>query len=221
MCGRFSLHTLPETIAQHFQVPEVPFIERHYNIAPTQDIPVVRAAGEGREMVPLRWGLVPFWSREPKTGYSMINARAETVAAKPAYRAAFRRRRCLIPADGFYEWRAGEDRKQPYHIRMKHGDVFAFAGLWEHWEGNGRTVESCTIIVTAANELIRPIHDRMPVILDPANYGQWLDPDMQKPESLMPLLRPFPAGHMIAYPVSRRVNSPRNDDQGCIEPADD
>jgi putative SOS response-associated peptidase YedK len=148
----------------------------------------------------------------------MINARAETVAEKPAYRAAFKRRRCLIAADGFYEWKPGTPKKQPFYIRLKGGEPFAFAGLWEHWEQEGKKIESCTIIVTDANKLMAPIHDRMPVILAPQEYDRWLDPALQDPAAILPLLRPYPAGDMEAYPVSTLVNSPKNDRPELIAP---
>ena len=148
MCGRFTLHTPPGVLQKHFGVDEVPAMSASYNIAPSQDIAAVRSVEGRRGMTLLRWGLLPSWARDAKTGYSMINARAETVADKPAYRAAFRQRRCLIPADGFYEWRQTGAGKQPYHIRMKDGGVFAFAGIWERRERDGEVTESCSIIVT-------------------------------------------------------------------------
>jgi putative SOS response-associated peptidase YedK len=169
-------------------------------------------------MALLRWGLVPSWAKEVKSGYSMINARAETVADKPAYRTAFRLRRCLIPADGFYEWRQTGDGKQPYHIRMKDGAVFAFAGIWERRERDEGVIESCSIIVTAANDAIRPVHDRMPVIVAPRDYASWLDPELRDPGKVNPYLRAWPADEMEAFPVSSRVNRPANNDAGCIEP---
>ncbi|MGD8312741.1 MAG: SOS response-associated peptidase, partial [Gammaproteobacteria bacterium] len=164
MCGRFSLAVLPDTLARHFSLSGVPALGPRYNIAPSRDIAAIRQGGQGRECVPLRWGLVPAWSDEPKTRYSTINARAETVADKPAYRQSFRHRRCLIPATGFYEWQQAGDGRIPHHIRRKDGGLFAFAGLWDRWEKAETTLESCTIIVTAANKLMAPIHDRMPVI---------------------------------------------------------
>ncbi len=167
MCGRFTLRTPTHRLAEAFGVRDLPNLPPRYNIAPTQDAAVVRPGpeGEARELAMLRWGLVPSWSEGP-SAYSMINARAETVATKPAFRAAFRHRRCLVPADGFYEWQRVDGGKQPYLVELASGEPFAFAGLWEHWEG-GDVIESFTIIVTEANELLRPIHERMPVILDP------------------------------------------------------
>jgi putative SOS response-associated peptidase YedK len=218
MCGRFTLHTPYDQLGEHFGIADMPETAASYNIAPSQTVPAVRVGEQRRELVMLRWGLVPAWARDAKTTYRMINARAESVAEKPAYRTAFRRRRCLVPADGFYEWRQTADGKQPYYIRMKNAGIFAFAGLWEHWEGNDEVIESCTIIVTEANDIIRPVHDRMPVIIAPADYTQWLDPERQEPASLRPLLRPYPAEAIEVYPVSRRVNSPKNNDAECIAP---
>ena len=189
-----------------------------YNIAPSQDIAVVRAGGGRRHMALLRWGLVPAWAKEVKSGYSMINARAETVADKPTYRTAFKHKRCLIPTTGFYEWKREGSAKVPYHIRMPGSEVFAFAGLWDRWERDGEGFDSCSIIVTAANPDIQPIHDRMPVIVNPAQYNSWLNPGQFNRPQLESLLVPF-AGQLETFPVSRRVNSPANDDAGLIEPA--
>ena len=192
----------------------LPNIRPRYNLAPTQDAPIVRMTGGDRELVMLRWGLVPSWSDGPDTRYRMINARAETVATKPAFRSAFKLRRCLVPADGFYEWRKAENGKQPYRIALQDGEPFAFAGLWERWGVPGNEiVESFTIIVTEANELIRVIHDRMPVILDAADYDEWLQGSDGEH-----LLKPFSSDRMAAHPVSTYVNSPKNDDPKCIEP---
>jgi putative SOS response-associated peptidase YedK len=196
-------------------------MQPRYNIAPTQPVATVRTArGSGdREMVFLRWGLVPSWSKDPSIGSRMINARSETVADKPAFRAAFRRRRCLVPADGFYEWQKQNGWKQPFYIHLREGRPFAFAGLWEFWKGEGDVIiESCTLLTTEPNDLIRPLHSRMPVILHPQQYDLWLDPGLDAPERLRPLLRPYPFADMEAYPVSRFVNKPQNDDPRCIEP---
>ncbi len=177
-----------------------------------------RPDGVGRELALPRWGLVPSWSAGPDSGYSMINARAETVATKPAFRRAFRQRRCLVPADGFYEWAKVGTRKQPYFIRLRSGEQpMAFAGLWEHWASHtGQDViESFTIIVTEANDLLRPIHQRMPVILAADDYGRWLDPEAADGREL---LRLCPPESLEAHPVSTRVNNPRNNDHGLVEP---
>jgi len=219
MCGRYNLITDAQALVDFFRVRNNLELKPRYNIAPSQDVPAVRQSGGGRELALLHWGLIPSWAKDEKIGYRMINARAETVAEKPSFRAAFRRRRCLIPTTGFYEWKSVADGKQPYNIRIGDGKLFAFAGLWEHWEGqNDRTVESCTIIVTNSNEAVRPLHDRMPVILHPGDYGTWLDTELQDPAMLQPLLRPCPSKWLNYYPVSRKVGSPANDDPECVRP---
>ncbi len=223
MCGRYSLTTPVEAVGRLFQVAERPNLKPRYNIAPSQDAPVVRA-GEagGRVLEPMRWGLIPSWAKEAKVGYRMINARAETVAQKPAFRGAFRQRRCLVPADGFYEWRKLGKVKQPYRITLADGGPFAFAGLWERWRApDGRAVSSFTIITTEANRLLRPIHDRMPVILDAADHDAWLDTAGVGPEEAARPLHPYFAEGLVAVPVSTRVNSPKNDDAACIVPLED
>ena len=218
MCGRFTLATSTETLARYFELLDVPTLTPRYNIAPGQDIAVIRQGEAGRDCVMLRWGLVPSWSKAPKTTYRTINARAETVADKPAYRQAFRQRRCLIPASGFYEWQARDGGKVPYHIRLKRRGLMAFAGLWEHWERDGQVLDTCTIIVTSANSLMKPIHDRMPVILEKTQFADWLDRHNTRKDVLLPMLAPSSADHMEAYPVSRRVNHPKHDDPACLEP---
>ncbi len=217
MCGRFVLHTPPESLAEYFDIDVIPDLAASYNIAPSQSVAAVRVPEQDREMVMLRWGLLPSWAKTAKTNYSMINARTETVAEKPAYRTAFRQRRCLIPADGFYEWRQIPDGKQPYYIRMRKDGVFAFAGLWERWIGPDEKIDSCSIIVTEANDTIRPVHDRMPVIIRPADFDQWLDPECRDADAMKELLQPWPAEEMTANPVSKYVNSPANNDAHCIE----
>jgi putative SOS response-associated peptidase YedK len=181
MCGRYTLAESPRKLAKRFDVPEtpdLPFDGQRYNIAPTQQVPIVRQKDKKLEMVLAKWGLIPSWAKDMKIGNQLINARADTVATKPSFRSAFKSRRCLIPADGFYEWRKTEDGKQPFHIRMKDKEPFAFAGLWERWRPEeGEPVESCTIITTDANELMGPIHNRMPVILAPEDYATWLRTD--------------------------------------------
>ena len=218
MCGRFTLRTPAKDIAKFFDVT-VPEFDPRYNIAPSQDIATVRFSPEKerREFGFLRWGLVPFWADDPKTGYKMINARAETVAQKPAFRKAFARQRCLIPADGFYEWKKADGKKQPFLIHMKDDGPFAFAGLWEHWQGGDEQIESCTIIVTEPNDLIAAIHDRMPAILHPEDYDTWLDPKFEDKEKLQGLLIPFSPSELEAYPVSRVVNKPDNDFEKCVQ----
>jgi putative SOS response-associated peptidase YedK len=220
MCGRFTLRQSAEEIAQAFQISDVPPLEPRYNIAPTQPVATVLRTAENpdRQLRMLHWGLIPFWADDPKLGSKLINARAETVADKPAFRSAFRHRRCLIVADGFYEWQQQENGKQPFYLRLKDDRPFALAGLWEHWEEDGgEAIDSCTILTTDANELTSPIHSRMPVILDPKDYDMWLDSSVRKSESLQSLLRPYASEKMEAYPVSKTVNRPTNDRPECIE----
>ncbi|MEM9682947.1 MAG: SOS response-associated peptidase [Pseudomonadota bacterium] len=217
MCGRYSLTTPTEGLRALFGFDELPNLPPRYNIAPTQDVAAVRSSPDNgkRSFTLFRWGLIPSWAKDPSIGSKMINARAETVAEKPAYRAAFRRRRCLIPADGFYEWEKREDGgKQPWRITLKEGGPFAFAGLWEDWLGaDGSEVETCTIVTTNAAPVIKRIHHRMPVILDPSDFDVWLSGE---PEVAYELLRPF-AGELDAYCVSTRVNNVRNDDRSLID----
>jgi putative SOS response-associated peptidase YedK len=223
MCDSYKLDASPRLLAARFQVPrdvpELPFEGHLFNIAPSQQVPIVRQGKDAREMALGRWGLIPYWAKDAKIGYSLINARADTVAEKPAFRSAFKRRRCLIPADGFYEWQAtGTKVKQPYFIRMKDQEPFAFAGLWEEWTApEGEAVQSCSIITTDPNELMKPIHNRMPAILSANNYTTWLDPE-ELPDTLKGLLHPYDPVQMEAYPVSTFVNRPINQGPKCIEP---
>lgn len=221
MCGRFTLRTAPDKIAQTF-LALVPEMRPRYNIAPSQPVAAVRldANRHQRELVSFRWGLIPSWADDPRIGYRTINARAETVATKPSFRRAFQKRRCLIVADGFYEWKKNGRSKQPYFIHKRDDGPFAFAGLWESWRGGGETIESCTLIVTAANRLMEPIHDRMPVILRPEDYDLWLDTDFENRAKLEEMLRPYLGDDLEAYPVSTLVNKPQNDMPHCVEPMD-
>ncbi len=224
MCGRFTLRASPSVIAAQFGIFEIPALTARFNIAPTQQVPVVRLQpgqvdGGHRELVLLRWGLVPGWATDATIGNRLINARAETAAEKPAFRSAMRSRRCLMVADGFYEWQKTGRARQPYFIRLRDDRPFGFAGLWESWQRPDRVpLETCTLLTTDANELVRPIHDRMPVILAPDSYAAWLDPSNTDPRALRPLLAPFPSAAMEAYPVSSVVNTPANDVPGCTEP---
>lgn len=221
MCGRFSQGTPADILAQLFQLADIPSWTPRYNIAPTQLVPTVVVTSEhpSRQFRAWRWGLIPSWAKDPSIGSRMINAQAETASTKPAFRAAFRRRRCLMLADGFYEWQQLGRRKQPFHVRMRDGTPFAFAGLWEHWKGpDGAAIDSCTLLTTEPNDLIRTFHHRMPVILDPKEYDLWLDPGIQEPQRLQPLLRPYSSEVLAAYPVSTRVNNPANDTPDCIQP---
>jgi putative SOS response-associated peptidase YedK len=220
MCGRFVQYSNPEVYASAFAVEALFDARPRYNLAPTQPVLAVRQAETGaREIVPLRWGLVPAWSKGPDNRYSMINARAETVDTKPAYRNAFKRRRCLIPSEGFYEWKAGEQGKTPYLIRRTDGEPFGMAGLWETWRNpDGEPLESCTVIVTDANDLVRQLHDRMPVVLAPEDYTAWLDPETKDLVHLKALLRPALPDPWTLVEVSRKVNSPKNDSPDLLEP---
>jgi putative SOS response-associated peptidase YedK len=216
VCGRYELHSNPAAIALAFGLAHVPPLHPRYNVAPMQEVPIVRVSASGaRELVAVRWGLVPRWAKDPAIGSKMINARGETVATKPSFRTAFRRHRCLVPANGFYEWMPTADgRKQPVLIAMKDGSVFAFAGLYERWlTGDGEPLDSCTILTTDANDLLRAVHDRMPVIVAPDQYARWLDPAQDGPQALV---APYASDAMTWWPVSSRVNSVRHDDASLI-----
>jgi len=234
MCGRYSLTTPPEAMRRLFGFEILPNLPPRYNIAPTQEAPIVRPAADGtggdgaRDLALARWGLLPRFAKSPADGAKMINARSETVAEKPAFRDAFRKRRCLVPADGFYEWQklaeGPKAPKQPWRIGLKGGGPFAFAGLYETWQppsetegGGSDPILSFTILTTDANPAIAKIHARMPVILAPSDHGLWLSADAG-PADLQPLLRPFPAAEMGYYRIGTHVNAVRNDDAHCIAP---
>jgi putative SOS response-associated peptidase YedK len=220
MCGRYTLASPTERLAEEFGVDAASIeLAPNYNVAPTQQVAAVLDEGGQRRLEVLRWGLIPPWADDPGIGSRMINARSETAPGKPSFRRAFRERRCLIPADGFYEWQRTNGAKQPYYIHMEDGRPFAFAGLWESWSKGGEgEVRTCTILTTGANALVGEVHDRMPVILAHDAYDVWLDPASERDE-LTGLLAPYPVDEMEAYPVSRFVNSPSNNDPRCIEPA--
>ena len=219
MCGRFTLKTPVEDLAKHFGLADIPDLPPRYNIAPTQPVATVLVLTDDRQFRLMRWGLVPFWAKDLSVGNRMINARAETIAEKPAFKKALKERRCIIMADGFYEWALKGKVKQPMYIVGKDGKPFGFAGLWERWEPpEGEPVESCTIITTTSNEVIAPFHERMPVILAPDDYHLWLAPDVHEPDRLLPLLRPCPAENLEAFPVSLVVNSPSHESPECVEP---
>ncbi|NEX22807.1 SOS response-associated peptidase [Thiorhodococcus mannitoliphagus] len=222
MCGRFAQFSLPEALEAYFDVADgYDFPPPRYNIAPGSQILALRGGTHGRpNFVSLHWGLIPSWAKDRKFGYRTINARAETVAEKPSFRDAFKSRRCLIPADGFYEWKATPDGKQPYFIRLKDQSPMAFAGLWESWTDRetGEVVLSGTIIVTQANDLVRQIHDRMPVILGPGEFPAWLDPSAKAEPRLQGLLRPIDPAQLVIHPVDRRVGKPTNEDPSLILP---
>lgn len=219
MCGRFSLAQSAESIAETFQLNAVPDWQPRYNIAPTQTIPAIVQTLEqqSRTFKPFRWGLIPSWAKDESIGSKLINARAETLAEKPAFRDAFRRRRCLILADGFYEWKTQAGQKQPFYFQLESRKPFAFAGLWERrGAAGGELLETCTIITTDANPSSSTIHHRMPVILDPQEYDRWLDPNLTETDELRSLLDPY-SDDLKIYPVDRAVNSPAHDAPDCIQ----
>jgi putative SOS response-associated peptidase YedK len=227
MCGRFAFYSPHEAVVRLFGLPiDSPAVEPRYNIAPTTFVPAVRADRDGtatRGLALLYWGLVPAWAREKSIGARMINARAETLREKPAFREAFRRRRALVVADGYYEWmKLGASLKQPYFLQPASGAPFAFGALWESWRdpASGDPLESCTLITTAASASIAHIHDRMPFIVPPASYAEWLDPANQDVDCLDRLLGAGGAGNMTARPVGRRVGNARNEGPDLIEPVE-
>lgn len=229
MCGRFVSASPPDELARYFGAEQVTeeVREPSYNVAPTSDVYVVVDTGEVRRLETYHWGLIPFWAKDAKVGQKMINARADSIATKAAYKQAFKKRRCLIPADGFYEWRKDPttNRKQPMYIARRDGEPLALAGLWEVWRPKGSEdddawVRSCTIITGEPNDLVARIHDRMPVLLPPSAWDAWLDPTNDDLDSLGQLLVPAPSELLVAHPVSTRVNSARNDDPSLVEPAE-
>lgn len=227
MCGRILLTSPVAAINSIFGTAELLNLPPRFNLAPTQEIPVVRREEDGRHLVPMRWGLVPFWADDPAIGGRLINARGESVADKPSFREAFRKRRCLVPIDGFYEWRVEgqgkRSRKQGYVIRRRDRDPFALAGLWERWNGPkggpapDRPLETVTVVTTASNAALSFLHDRMPVVLDPADWDIWLDPAAPRP-ALDALLKPAPDDFLDAVAVGPAVNNVRNDDPSCLAP---
>ncbi|MCY7383900.1 MAG: SOS response-associated peptidase [Microcoleus sp. CAN_BIN18] len=220
MCGRYTLTASSQIIAEFFKLSEVPDITPRYNIAPTQSVATVTVSPQHlqRQFQFMRWGLIPSWAKDLKIGSKMINARSETVAEKPAFRSAIKHRRCLIVADGFYEWLPLLKHKQPYYFQMAEGEPFAFAGLWENWQSpEAEKIVSCTIITTAANETVQPVHDRMPVILPECDWKQWLDPAVNSAQEVLPLLKPYASEAMKAKAVSAIVNSPTRDSPECIQ----
>jgi putative SOS response-associated peptidase YedK len=218
MCGRFTLRSSPRAVAEAFGLSDIPDFEPRYNIAPTQPVAAIRLQEGHRQLSFLHWGLIPSWALDPSIGNRMINARAEGLADKPSFRSAFKKGRCLVVADGFYEWQKAGKAKQPFYITLKDERPFAFAGLAEHWHRGGQVIDSCTIVTTEPNELMADIHDRMPVILSPDDYDLWLDPEFQGKDKLLSMLRPCAADGMTAYPVNTVVNSPKNEKAECVEP---
>ncbi len=220
MCGRYVITSAPEVIRALFGYAEQPNFPPRYNIAPTQPVPIVRFSDGARHFALLRWGLLPSWVKDPKTFALLINARGETAAEKPAFRAAMKRRRCLFPADGFYEWKRDGERKRPYFVRRKSGGPIAFAGLWETWTGpNGEEMETAAIVTTAANRTLAAIHDRMPVIVPPEAFDLWLDCGKVDAETASALIAPAPESLLEAYEVSTEVNRTANDNPALLESA--
>ena len=222
MCGRFAQIAPTEELINLFVVTDSLPLRPRYNIAPSQDVAAVRAVQQRRQLALLRWGLIPRWAKDPAIGYKTFNARCETVHEKPSFRAAFRSRRCLVPASGFYEWDKKGGSRQPYYIVRGDGRPLAFAGLWETWTDrqSGEMIESCTILTTVPNRTLQTIHDRMPVIIEPRHYDVWLDTSLGDLSILRALLRPLPEGRLSAYPVSTLVNKPQNDQPECLDPLD-
>lgn len=225
MCGRFVLRASPEQLKSLFDLPEEPYVEPRYNIAPTQPVGIVRMNPEAqaREWALVLWGLIPSWAKDPSIGSKLINARAETVTEKPSFRAAFKRRRCLVPASGFYEWKKGASGKTPHFITTADEEPFAIAGLWETWQGpDGGELSTCTLLTTEANTLVQKLHDRMPVIIAPEEYDMWLGSGRDDPPeelaNVRHLLRPYPPKQMQMWQVSTQVNNVRNEGAGCIKP---
>jgi len=222
MCGRYRLSRRKQIIEEHFDSisGEEDWTPR-YNIAPTQPVPVIRQNPKepSRELSLMRWGLIPLWAKDASGAAGMINARSETAATKPAFRDPLKSRRCLIPADGFYEWQKTGKAKQPYCFEVNEGELFAFAGLWDRWKDpSGQWITSCSILTTTPNAVTSAVHDRMPVILDPGNYDVWLDPGMNNVEAASEILKPYDARLMRCYPVSARINHAANEDAECAAP---
>lgn len=220
MCGRFSFDIPPDLLLELLGLREAALDAPSYNIAPTQKVAVIRLDQAGEKRLDyLQWGLIPSWAKESSIGSKMINARSETVAEKPAFRQALRQRRCIVPASGFYEWKQEGKRKHPLYISLGDSTLMAFAGLWDAWRApDGGIIESCTILTTAANEMIEPFHQRMPVILHPDQHDAWLDPKLAEPAKLADLFRPYPAQQMQMWPVSPLVNSVKNNSRELLQP---
>ncbi|PET69444.1 hypothetical protein CN533_22880 [Priestia megaterium] len=220
MCGRFSLATDIYMLQEqfNFEFNDEVTINPRFNVAPSQQILTIGSNGGKRIGITMKWGLVPSWSKDSKIGYKMINARAEGIDQKPSFKTPFKRKRCLIVCDGFYEWKKEGTNKQPFRFVMEDGRPFAFAGLWDEWDKNGEPLYSCTIITTTSNKITQEVHNRMPVILEEDAYDLWMDSEMNDTEYLKALLSPFPSKKMKSYPVSTIVNSPKNDVAECLSP---
>jgi len=221
MCGRFTLFDDIYEIGDYFVFnPAGITFQPRYNITPGQNVPIIVKEGNDRKCITMRWGLVPSWSNDPLIGFSMINARAETVHQKPSFKNSLKKRRCIVPTSGFYEWKKIDKKtKVPYFIKLKNSRPFGFAGLWEHWNRDGGDLTTFTIITTSPNDIMEPIHDRMPVILEKEVEGIWLDPDIKDFDKILPLLKPYPSIEMEAYEITKLVNNPQNDSPDCINPA--
>jgi len=218
MCGRYTLKKTKNELEKQFNIVYSSIkVQQRFNIAPTQIVPTVIETGKGNELHGYRWGLIPHWAKDKSIGNKLINARAETVHEKPSFRKSFKTQRCLIPADGFIEWKKQGKEKYPHYISLKSDTVFAFAGIWAEWRMGEEVIRSCCIITTEANPYLQPIHNRMPVILNPEDYSIWLAP-VEKAETLRSLLRPFPEDQMKEYEASREINSPANDRAECLTP---
>ena len=219
MCGRYRLSRRKQLVEEYFD--STPWEEDwnpRFNIAPTQPVPVIRQHPKEavRQLSVMKWGLIPHWAKDPSIAMSTINAKSETAATKPTFRDPLKFRRCLIPADGFYEWKKTGTAKQPFCFEVNDGELFAFAGLWDGWkDASGNWIKTCSILTTTPNTLTATVHDRMPVILDPESYDLWLDPGMQNVAAISELLKPYDASQMQLYPVSSRVNHVANDDEEC------
>ena len=215
MCGRYTLRSRAVDVAEHFGLFDIPPLTPRFNIAPSQSVVGVTDDGGRRRSRFFDWGLVPEWLENPAEGAKPINARSESAADKPYFRMALRRRRCLIPADGFYEWQADGRERQPFYFRVRGGALFAFAGLYEEWRSPERSLDTCTILTTAANSMLQQFHERMPIILSPSGYAAWLNPQTDLRTEIPPLLKAFPAEEMEGWPVAKRMNSPKVDDEAC------
>jgi len=223
MCGRYRLSRRKQVVEEYFDSVSDEDWSPRYNIAPTQPVPVIRQnpTEPVRELTLMRWGLIPSWTKGPTVGAGMINARAETASSKPAFRDALKIRRCLIPADGFYEWQRAAKAKQPYCFEVNEGELFAFAGIWDRWrDANGNALETCSILTTTPNAATSAVHERMPVILDPDTYDLWLDPGMRDVSVASDLLKPYDAQLMRCFPISTRINHVANDDEECSAPVE-
>jgi putative SOS response-associated peptidase YedK len=220
MCGRFSLVPTPEELTNTFFLKINVAVTPRYNIAPGQQVLIIRQGERGKKISAVRWGLLPHWAKDEKLSHKLINARAETVQDKPVFQDAFKERRCIVPATGFYEWKTVGNRKQPYFIKMNNGRLFAMAGIWESWQGpKGEAIESCAILTTDANTIVGKIHDRMPVILPQSSYGLWLDP-IRNGQSYHEYFHSYDPFKMTAYQVSSMVNNVKNEGEGCIKRID-